>query len=294
MPRKLHVIISGDEGRSRAVSLKVSSLRTCVVFAGILLAFLSVSAGFGIHSMIESKQLHQNLHNTKVELASVQERERLMTHEIQTLRQEKAELFRHEVAALRERSEKIEEILTQVGIEIPATAGTANSREDQRQNQGGPYYPIPMDEPEPLVDYANQMIDMANSIPLGEPASGWISSGYGTRRDPFNGRRAFHYGIDISNMIGTSIHATAAGNVVFAGRNGGYGKMVKIEHSDNYLSIYGHLRHLQVKPGDKVVRGDSIGTMGNSGRSSGSHLHYEVRHKDKPLNPYPLIYLSKK
>ncbi|MFO7831563.1 MAG: peptidoglycan DD-metalloendopeptidase family protein [Desulfuromonadaceae bacterium] len=294
MPRKLHVIISGDEGRSRAVSLKVTSLRTCVVFAGILLAFLSVSSGFGIHSMLQSKQLHQDLHKTKVKLASVQERELLMTREIQTLRQEKAELFRHEVAELRERSEKIEEILTQVGVEIPTTDDIANSGREQSRNQGGPYYPIPLDEPEPLVDYANQMIDLANNIPLGEPASGWVSSGYGTRRDPFNGRRAFHYGIDISNMIGTPIRATAAGKVVFAGSNGGYGKMVKVEHSDNYLSIYGHLRHIQVKPGDTVVRGDSIGTMGNSGRSSGSHLHYEVRHQDKPLNPYPLIYLSKK
>lgn len=288
------MIISGDEGRSRALSLKVSGLRVGLVLTSVFFTLLSVCAGFGIQSMLQSKDLHQSLRATKLQLATLQERERLITHEVETLRQEKTEMFRHEVAALRERSEQIEEILTQVGVEVSTTADVATSTPQESQNQGGPYYPIPMDEPEPLVDYANEMINLANGIPLGEPSSGWVSSGYGTRTDPFNGRRAFHYGIDISNMLGTPIRATAAGKVVFAGVNGGYGNMVKIEHADNYLSIYGHLKHIQVKPGATVVRGDRIGTMGNSGRSSGSHLHYEVRHLDKPLNPYPLIYLSEK
>jgi murein DD-endopeptidase MepM/ murein hydrolase activator NlpD len=294
MPRKLHIIISGDEGRSRALSLNVSRLRTGLLFTGMLLILLSVGTGIGIHSMLQSKELRQNLRASKLELASLHERERLMTHELETLRREKADLFRHEVAALRERSEQIEDILTQVGVEVSTTADVADSTPQQNQNQGGPYYPIPLNEPEPLVNYAREMIDLANAIPLGEPTSGWVSSGYGTRTDPFNGRRAFHYGIDISNMIGTPVHATATGKVIFAGVNGGYGKMVKIKHPDNYISIYGHLKHIQVKPGDTVVRGNTIGTMGNSGRSSGSHLHYEVRYQDRPLNPYPLIYLSEK
>jgi murein DD-endopeptidase MepM/ murein hydrolase activator NlpD len=294
MSKKLHIIISGDEGRSRAVSVKLSTLHFTTLILTLIVTVLSLSAGFGIHSLLQSKDLHQSLRSTRHELATLRERERLMSHELVTLRQEKAELFRTEVAALRERSEQIEEILTQVGVEVNTTADVASTETQQSPNQGGPYYPVPMDEPEPLVDYASEMINLAKGIPLGEPTKGWVSSGYGTRTDPFNGRRAFHYGIDISNMIGTTIHATAAGKVVFAGYNGGYGKMVKIEHPNDYLSIYGHLHKIHVKPGDTVVRGDSIGTMGNSGRSSGSHLHYEVRHQDKPLNPYPLIYLSER
>jgi len=294
MSRKLHVIISGDEGRSRAVSLKVSRLRFGAVVGTVLVAFLCVCAGLGMHSLIQGKDLNEHLSFTQLELATVQERERLMRHELETLRREKVELFRQEVAELRQRSEQIQEILTQVGVEVPTTADTAITATAQRGNQGGPYYPIPLDEPEPLLDYANDIIKLANSIPLGEPTSGWISSGYGSRTDPFNGRRAFHYGIDISNMIGTPVLATAAGTVVFAGANGGYGNMVKIEHAGNYLSIYAHLHRVKVKVGDTVARGDRLGTMGNTGRSSGSHLHYEVRHQDKPINPYPLIYLSEK
>lgn len=273
------------------MSLKRSRLCIGLVLTGVLFILLSVSAGFGIHSMLRSKDLYQSLHSTKAQLAALQEHKRLITHEVETLRQEKAVMFHHEMAALRERSEQIEDILTQVGIEVSTTAD-ATTR--PKQNQGGPYYPVPMDEPEPLIDYASEMINLAKRIPLGEPTSGWIASGYGTRTDPFNGRRAFHYGIDISNMLGTPVRATASGKVVFAGTNGGYGNMVKIEHADNYLSAYGHLKYIRVKIGDKVARGDSIGAMGNSGRSSGSHLHYEVRHQDKPQNPYPFIYLSEK
>ncbi|MFN2258057.1 MAG: hypothetical protein ABR516_06220, partial [Desulfuromonadaceae bacterium] len=127
--------------------------------------------------MLQSKEILHNLRTTELALATLEQRERLMTHELETLRQEKAELFRHEVAALRERSEQIEEILTQVGVEVPPTADTANTATPQIPNQGGPYYPIPMDEPEPLVNYANEMINLANGTPLGEPAKGWVSSG---------------------------------------------------------------------------------------------------------------------
>jgi murein DD-endopeptidase MepM/ murein hydrolase activator NlpD len=294
MGRKLHVIISGDEGRSRALSLRVSTLWIGLVFTFTLSILLSVSAAFGIHSMLQSRDLHRDMRSTELQLAALQERERLMTHELETLRREKAEQFKHEVAALRERSKQIEEILSQVGVEVSGTLDIVDSSPPQNQNQGGPFYPIPLNEPEPLVDYAGEMINIANSIPLGEPTEGWVSSGYGSRTDPFNGKRAFHYGIDISNLIGTPVHATAAGKVVFAGVNGGYGKMVKVEHADNYLSIYGHLSDIQVKPGDSVVRGDQLGTMGSTGRSSGSHLHYEVRRQEKPINPYPLIYLSER
>lgn len=218
----------------------------------------------------------------------------LMLTELQALRQQKAELFRHEVAKLRERSTQIEEILTQAGVEVATSSNGIYPDVAQSNNLGGPYYPIPSNEPESLIDFAGEMINLATGVPLGEPASGWISSGYGARTDPFNGRRAFHYGVDIANHAGTNIRATAAGEVIFAGTNGGYGKMVKIKHPGDYTSLFGHLTNVQVQRGDMVVRGEIIGTMGNSGRSTGSHLHYEVRLDDKPVNPYPLIFLGEK
>ncbi|MDY0185240.1 MAG: peptidoglycan DD-metalloendopeptidase family protein [Desulfuromonadaceae bacterium] len=294
MPRKIHFIISGAEGRSRALSVKTSRLKLYSALCILMLVCLSITAGFGLHSILQNKKMQQNLSQARHELGILQQQGYLMLTELQTLRQQKAELFRHEVAKLRERSTQIEEILTQVGVEVATSASEIPPETDLNSNLGGPYYPLPLNEPESLMDFAGEMINLATGIPLGEPVSGWISSGYGARTDPFNQRRAFHYGIDIANQIGTPIMATAAGEVIFAGTNGGYGKMVKIKHPDDYTSIFGHLKNFKVRTGDMVERGAIIGTMGNSGRSTGSHLHYEVRLNDKPINPYPLIFLGEK
>ncbi len=294
MSRKIHFIISGAEGRSRALSIKTSRLKLYTALCTMLLICLSITAGFGLRSILQNNKLHQNLNQARHEFAALEQQGFLMLTELQTLRQQKAELFHHEVAKLRERSTQLEEILTQVGIEVATTDSETLPATEPSHNLGGPYYPVPLNEPESLMDFAGEMINLATGIPLGEPTSGWISSGYGARTDPFNRRRAFHYGIDISNLPGTPVRATAAGEVVFARTNGGYGKMVKINHPDNYTSIFGHLDSFQVQTGDTVERGAVIGTMGNSGRSTGSHLHYEVRQNDKPINPYPLIFLGEK
>ncbi len=294
MSRKIHVIISGAEGRSRALSLRTSRLKLYSVLCFLVFAGLSTTTSFGLYSILQSEGLKQDLNQAKHELRTLQQQGNRMLSELKTLRQEKSELFRSEVAKLRERSIQIEEILTQVGVEIATNISEISPDTEQSSNQGGPYYPVPLDEPESLMEFAGEMINLAAGIPLGEPARGWISSGYGARIDPINGRRAFHYGIDISNMPGTQIQATAAGTVVYAQTNGGYGKMIKIKHPDNYTSLYGHLDSFQVKSGDTVERGAIIGTMGNTGRSTGSHLHYEVRQNDKPINPYPLIFLGEK
>ena len=121
------------------------------------------------------------------------------------------------------------------------------------------------------------------------PASGWISSPFGIRRDPFTGRRRFHEGIDITNRVGAPVIAPADGVVVFAGRNGGYGKVIYISHGFGITTRYGHLSRILVKVGQHVQRGDVIGKIGNTGRSTGPHLHYEVRINNKPVNPINFI-----
>lgn len=116
--------------------------------------------------------------------------------------------------------------------------------------------------------------------------TGHISDGFGYRSDPFTHRRRFHYGLDISTSRGTPIYAAADGVVNYAKRNGGYGLMVSINHGYGYETLYGHMSKLEVKRGQRVNRGDEIGKVGNTGRSTGSHLHYEVQLRGKPVNPY--------
>ncbi len=121
------------------------------------------------------------------------------------------------------------------------------------------------------------------------PAQGWVSSPFGWRRDPFTGKRRFHEGLDITNRVGTPVVAPADGIVIFAGRNGGYGNVIYISHGFGISTRYGHLYKIFVKVGQHVQRGDIIGEIGNTGRSTGPHLHYEVRLNNKPVNPVNFI-----
>ena len=113
-----------------------------------------------------------------------------------------------------------------------------------------------------------------------------ISDYYGSRKDPFNGRIRMHYGMDFTGPLGTEIYATGDGKVVKAEFNPyGYGNEVVIDHGYGYKTIYAHLRKITVEEGDFVERGEVVGTLGNTGRSTGPHLHYEVRKNNRPVNP---------
>ncbi len=117
---------------------------------------------------------------------------------------------------------------------------------------------------------------LLNFTPSVWPVRGWISSGFGYRVSPFTQRRELHKGIDIVNRAGTPVVATADGRVAFAGYRRGYGKMVIVDHGLGRVTKYGHLAKLTVSNGEEVVRGQTIGLLGSTGRSTGPHLHYEV------------------
>jgi murein DD-endopeptidase MepM/ murein hydrolase activator NlpD len=114
------------------------------------------------------------------------------------------------------------------------------------------------------------------NVPSIWPVQGWVGSGYGYRRDPFTGRREMHPGFDIVAPTGTPVAATAAGHVIYAGWKSGWGRCVEIDHGGGIKTFYAHCRTLKVSTGDNVYRGDLIATVGSSGRSTGTHLHYGV------------------
>jgi len=117
------------------------------------------------------------------------------------------------------------------------------------------------------------------------PTRGWVTSGFGYRRSPFTGRKEFHKGLDIANRSGTRVTSPAAGVVAKAGWEAGYGRCITIHHGYGLSTKYAHLKKFLVKPGQPIKRGQQIAQMGSSGRSTGSHLHYEVRLNGVPVNP---------
>jgi murein DD-endopeptidase MepM/ murein hydrolase activator NlpD len=132
----------------------------------------------------------------------------------------------------------------------------------------------------------------ANSSPNVWPVDGPVTGSFGERIDPFNGEGAFHSGVDIGSNYGHPVIAPADGVVTFADFLGGYGKALMLDHGHGISTRYGHLSGFAVAPGQQVHRGDVIGYIGLSGRSTGTHLHYEVRINDTPVNPYKYLRMT--
>ncbi len=131
-----------------------------------------------------------------------------------------------------------------------------------------------------------------DSTPSIWPTKGWVTSTFGMRTSPFTGSRKMHEGIDIATRMGNPVVAAADGVVLFAGVKSGYGKLITVDHGYGLTSRYGHLSRIDVKAGDLVGRGDRIGGVGNTGRSTGPHLHYEVHMAGVPVNPFRYILLD--
>jgi murein DD-endopeptidase MepM/ murein hydrolase activator NlpD len=187
---------------------------------------------------------------------------------------------------LDQRSAAVERVLKQVGIRPSLTAA-----------RGGPFIPwtggrgpTPAD---PAIrdlarkfDRMRQLESLLDAVPSGLPADRMeLSSGFGTRFDPFNGQRAMHAGLDFTGAHGSPIRAAAAGRVVFAGIRNGYGNVIELDHGHGIATRYAHLSGFTARVGDRVDSGEQIGRMGSTGRSTGTHLHFEVRVGGTPVNP---------
>jgi murein DD-endopeptidase MepM/ murein hydrolase activator NlpD len=136
-----------------------------------------------------------------------------------------------------------------------------------------------------IDDEIDDLFDVMTNFPVGKPLSGEVNSTYGYRKDPFNHRSAFHSGIDIEAKPGQAVVTTADGVVDHADWKKGYGKTVIVKHKGGYETLYGHLSEIEVKKGQEVKSGDIIGYAGSTGRSTGTHVHYEVIRNGKNLNP---------
>ena len=140
-----------------------------------------------------------------------------------------------------------------------------------------------------LKSYFEDQQALLASAPSTWPVRGWVTSDFSVRLDPYTGERVMHEGLDIAANVGTPIHAPADGTVVYAGVEGGYGHVLVLDHGYGLKTRYGHLSRIDVRVGDKVHRGQQMAAVGNEGRSTGPHLHYEVRVNGVADNPRKFI-----
>ncbi|AZO12672.1 MULTISPECIES: M23 family metallopeptidase [unclassified Mesorhizobium] len=183
------------------------------------------------------------------------------------------------------------------------TAGLPVDSELDKNDVGGPLVPLDsamifdskVKELDEALDALDQIKKEARKLPLTNPAPGHnVTSPFGVRTDPILGTAALHTGMDFRAPIGMPAKVTAAGTVTKAGWAGGYGRMVEVDHGNGFSTRYGHLSEIDVTVGQKLAAGDEIGKTGSSGRSTGPHLHYEVRHNGEAVDPLRFLIVGKK
>jgi murein DD-endopeptidase MepM/ murein hydrolase activator NlpD len=150
---------------------------------------------------------------------------------------------------------------------------------DDPVRPGGALYFVP----ETVLAYLER--SYLSGVVFHSPIVGMQTSGYGTRVDPFVNEMAFHGGVDIASSEGKTVRASRWGTVLYAGEENGYGKLVILQHELGYYTLYGHLENIRVAAGENVETGQAIGTVGTTGRTTGPHLHFEIRREGKQLNP---------
>jgi murein DD-endopeptidase MepM/ murein hydrolase activator NlpD len=216
---------------------------------------------------------------------------------LRTIENEQLDRLARLADAAYQNADAIKETLQAAGLPVERDFGKDDS------DVGGPLIPIDsatmfdskVRELDEALDALDQLKAEARKLPLANPAPGRpVTSAFGVRTDPILGTAALHSGMDFRAPVGMAAKATAAGVVTRAGWAGGYGRMVEVDHGNGFTTRYGHLSKVLVKVGEKVQAGDKVGLTGSSGRSTGPHLHYEVRRNGEALDPVRFLKVGKK
>lgn len=299
MKNRLHIVITGERDAPRSYVIAKASLLSWGISSLSLVLLLAFFSFIGLKHSAQNGQLEAALDKTKQDLQVAQKwnqgiENRLVSQiakkeavfqgildDLKVKNSEREKLFNTAVNELKNRSAIFDSILKSVGIK--------SAIKENAQHSGGPFTPLAEDSYEDLIFKFDHSLDIIKSVPLGAPVLGSITSLYGRRIDPINNEVAFHSGIDISKKAGAQIICPAAGKVIEKGYTGGLGNYVVLYHGQGFKTRYFHMQKSLVEKGAQLKRGEVIGLVGNTGRSTGSHLHYEILHDDKSVNPLKFV-----
>ncbi|HJQ70055.1 MAG TPA: M23 family metallopeptidase [Blastocatellia bacterium] len=266
------IITPGNTFKARRISIHKNVIYTAVAmaFAGLLLM------AYALVRLTDHEALNLEYLSVKAENESLKKEN---------------DVYQNSYAKLKGQISYIEDMSN----ELARQASMQSSVDvDQQVGTGGPETVAAIDRAADQLEREVRQIgdrlraDMLRlaSIPTGFPVNGYVTDGFGLRRNPFSGEgREVHEGLDIAVDFGTPVNTTADGLVVWAAPHAGYGNLVVVYHSNGITTRYGHLSRITVETGQRVRRGDQIGHAGSTGRSTGPHVHYEIRENDQPVDP---------
>jgi len=263
-------------------------LSASAVLITVLVVISLAGLGFYMKSFRLQAQVDNLLANTEIlarQLSTMQMSNQWLALQIAVIDEDKERLLADAVAELNEKSQIIESILTTVGVDIKV--------QESMQNSGGPFTTLPESFAGDLILKTDKYLETAQNVPIGAPVPGVLTSKFGWRADPINGARAYHRGVDIRGRIGSEVKATANGKVIRQRYDKGDGHFILLDHGNGFRTKFAHLQKSLVKKGALVTRGQVIGLVGNSGRSTGPHVHYEIHYDDKIVNPTRFVRINR-
>ncbi|MEN8189393.1 MAG: M23 family metallopeptidase [Thermodesulfobacteriota bacterium] len=296
MNDKLHIIITTEHGTPRTLLYSKKWFVYATLFTTILFSALATGSflatklyikNTGLNNQVSTlnNQLEDSTSSNSRFASRIDELEILNTDQASQFKAEKEELLNTTVSELKERSQLIETVMNNIGVKI--------DKSQLGDNKGGPFIAAESGNYDDLLFKSDHYLEAIKTMPIGRPVPGRVTSRYGVRKDPVNGKKSHHYGVDFRGKSGTPVIATADGKVVRANNNGSFGRYVKINHGNGYTTAFAHLKEFKVKKGDRVKRGQVIALVGSSGRSTGPHLHYEIRRYKKPVSPVQFMAIDK-
>lgn len=310
------IIVPDGAGTTKKMTLHIPIIQ---MIAAVLVIGALVNGGFSFYTYIENHALSSNNHALSDELLIKEDRiarlESIVVEqktEIEGLKGEinkSASYFDQKLGDLREVQSYVDELLvtlnesTDAQINLPIHRSLDErrdlltpSKEDDIDIIDGQLALSSEDEitrllKEETTNYAELVESLSENLTFLEaqpnllPTTGRFTSPFGYRRHPVTGYRDYHNGVDIAADRGTPVVASGTGIVTFAGWNGAYGQVIVLDHGYDYKSVYAHLNDMDVNVGDRIKKGDRIGSVGTTGRSTGPHLHFEIHYRETPVNP---------
>lgn len=288
MSRRFTLMYIPDSGKQ--IRRLVLSRRLVFVLAAILLSGLG-GLGYVVTDYFILRFDQAEFSRLLVENSSQRQQLRKLARDLEDLRGDVIVLAESEARVRGALNVEVEDkVRVPVGIGGAIDTSAADMTELQKQiNSLRLAIDLRRESQEEVRDLLNDKHSLASATPSGWPTKGWLTSYFGMRPSPYTGQRKMHEGLDIAANVGTPVTATADGVVVKATVEPGFGKVVMIDHGYGYRTIYGHNSKLLTKAGTRVKRGDKIAEVGNTGRSTGTHLHYEVHLNNVPVDPRKLL-----
>ena len=284
MPKRYTVIVV-PEGGSQVRQLRLTRSVVKFALAGGLL-FVGVFALL-LYSQLENHIDQNELQRLRVENGQQRQNLQRLVADLNDLRQDMIFVDETEarVRQLADLDKSPKAIPVAMGGIPDADSGANIDQIQKRINQLQLAIDLRRESEENVRNLLNDQVSLNRATPRGWPTKGWLTSYFGMRTSPYTGKPAMHEGLDIAASIGTPVTATADGIIALTEYSPSYGKTVIIDHGYGYRTLYAHNSRILVKAGQRIKRGDKVSMVGNTGRSTGAHLHYEVQLNGVPIDP---------